>query len=245
MKHMIHSAISSSSHRISIDLVGVGGTGSHVLMNLAMISNALTQIDRQPLHVISFDPDIVSESNINRQVFSPADIGDYKAKVLTERINRYYGFEWDFYPELYPTYRNEPLGPDIIISAVDTISVRKQIEESWHMRRSARYWLDIGNNRRIAQIILGSDPEGAGKQKKGFRNKLPHFFEEFPDIKDTDDDGPSCSAWESLNKQDLFINKIIATYATHMLWQLLVDFIIDYRGMYINLETMKVSKIPI
>jgi PRTRC genetic system ThiF family protein len=236
MKHILHKSISGSSHQIIIHLVGVGGTGSHVLTNLAMMNKALIHLERQPLYVLAIDPDTVEESNIGRQVFSPADVGENKAKVLVERINRYFGFAWDYADEEYETLVTYSMGPDIIIGCVDSVVARAQIWRTMDARRSAIYWMDIGNNLRQAQILL------AEKENP----KMPHFFAEFPNEKDDPNDlTPSCSAMESLNRQDLFVNKIVATYATHMLWQLMKDFVIDYRGMYVNLETMQTTKIPI
>jgi len=247
MKHILHPGISGSSHHIWVHLIGVGGTGSHVLTNLAMINHALIRIERQPIMVKAFDYDVVTDSNIGRQGFSPADIGENKAKVMVERVNRYYGFQWDYSPSSYgqSVSQYDSDGPDIVISCVDSVKARLGICETIEARSVAYYWMDIGNEARKAQIILGAARRNR-EDVKGHRTYLPNFFEEYPGIEDEKEDlTPSCSAMESLTRQDLFINKIIAGYATHMLWQLLKDYIIDYRGMYINLETMAINNIPI
>lgn len=246
MKHILHPNISGSSHQITIHLVGVGGTGSHVLTNLAMMSQAMAKIERQPLFVRAFDFDEVTENNIGRQNFSPADIGENKANVLISRINRFYGFQWQSENMSYIHFNEGSyMEPDITISCVDSVKSRREVAQSWLDRRSAAYWMDIGNSSRKAQIILGANPLDRKKERSS-RTILPDFFAEFPGVKDDpNDDTPSCSALASLNRQDLFINKIVASYATHMLWTLLKDYMIDYRGMYINLETLQTNKIPI
>jgi len=246
MKHLLNNNIAQSSHHISIHLIGVGGTGSHVLTNLAMMNHAMIKTERQPIHVTAIDMDDVSESNIGRQGFAPPDIGENKARVLTTRVNRHFGFQWDSYWDRYETFTSGPnLKPDIIISCVDSVKSRKEVHQVYVDRASALYWMDIGNEARKAQIILGSTHRNKEK-RRGSREFLPNFFDEFPGVKDDPNDNtPSCSAMASLNRQDLFINKIVASYATHMLWTLLKDYMIDYRGMYINLETLQVNKIPI
>jgi len=246
MNHLLHPKIASSSHQIIVHLIGVGGTGSHVLTNLAMIAQSMIKIERQPLFVRTFDYDEVTEHNVGRQNFSPADVGRYKSIVLTERINRFYGSQWEAEIIDYKLYNShESFGPDIIISCVDSVESRKNIAKAWLDRKSAAYWMDIGNDTRKAQIILGANPLDR-KKERSIRTTLPDFFAEYPGIQDDPNDtSPSCSTLESLGRQDLFINKIIASYATHMLWQLLKDFAIDYRGIYINLESMQINKIPI
>ena len=247
MKHILHPNISGSSHQITVHLVGVGGTGSHVLTNLAMMSQAMAKIERQPLFVRAFDFDEVTENNIGRQNFSPADIGENKANVLINRINRFYGYQWQAEDMSYELFNGgSHMEPNIIISCVDSVKSRKEIASTWLNRKSAPYWMDIGNSTRKAQIILGADTLGRDPESAGCRNVLSDFFAEYPGVKDDpNDDTPSCSALASLNRQDLFINKIVASYATHMLWTLLKDYMIDYRGMYINLETLQTNKIPI
>lgn len=244
MMHQLHNNVASTSHNIIIHLVGVGGTGSHVLTNLAMISKALVQIERPPLFVMAVDHDHVEPSNIGRQAFSEADIGHNKAKVMIERVNRYFGLQWEYMDSNYAGWTSHNMPPDFTISCVDSIESRKIVQQSYERRPSGRYWMDIGNDQRKAQIILGLKGDYIKEDRPS--TILPHFFEEYGDIEDDPNDlTPSCSAMESLNRQDLFVNKIIASYATHMLWQLLKDFQIDYRGMYINLESMNINKIQI
>jgi len=250
--HYLEQYIASSDHKITINLVGVGGTGSHVLANLAMINYSLIKLGRQPLFVRAWDPDVITEHNIGRQMFSPADEGKNKAEVLITRINRFYGLQWISMLESFPRPGERDRtdsGANFTISCVDTVKSRKKIasafsKEGRHSHFSVSYyWLDIGNNQQSGQIILGT--LRPIKQPKGNYNRmLPLFTDEFPDVKDNKAT-PSCSMAEALASQDLFINKFMATYATHMLWDLLKNFRINYRGLYINLKDIKISKIPL
>jgi PRTRC genetic system ThiF family protein len=255
MLHYLEQYIASSQHKITINLVGCGGTGSHVLTNLAMMNYSLVQLGRQPLFVRVWDPDIVSEHNVGRQIFSPADIGRNKAEVLVERVNRFFGTHWQSMNEMFELpedkSRKRFYGANITITCVDTISSRKQVRKLFPKRSNFNfisnryefpyYWLDIGNGKSSGQVILGSilpirQPGNADPQT------LPTFLDEFPKVKE-DPNQPSCSMAEALGNQDLFINKMLATYATHMLWTLLRDYRIDYRGIFLNLDGMRVSKI--
>ncbi len=248
--HYLEQYIASAQHKITINLVGCGGTGSHVLSNLAMINYSLVKLGRAPLFVRVFDPDIITHHNIGRQLFSPADEGQFKAEVLITRINRFYGLQWAFINELYPMFPNKQdrhdSGANFTISCVDTIDARKQIAsgQSTNGRNNhysvAYYWLDIGNSQDSGQIILGT-LRPINQPKGNFCRMLPLFTDEFPNAKD-DKNEPSCSMAEALARQDLFINKFMATCATHMLWDLLINFRINYRGIYVNLKDIKTSK---
>ncbi len=255
--HYLEQYIASANHRITINLIGCGGTGTHVLSNLAMINYSLIKLDRQPLFVRVWDPDIVSEHNIGRQSFSPADEGMPKAEVLVTRFNRFYGFNWlsiNDYFRLGGEMDRQDMGANFMISCVDSVTSRKEIAHAirgdFNIKSSRDgyydmpyYWMDIGNSTSSGQIILGTLSK-IKQPDKSCINSLPSFIDEFPNAKDNKKE-PSCSMAEALAGQDLFVNKLLATYATHMLWELLTTFRIDYRGIYINLDNLKVSKVPL
>lgn len=62
--HYLDAEIASSQHMITVNLVGAGGTGSHMLTNLAILSSALERLGRQPLFIKVFDPDIIQSHNV-------------------------------------------------------------------------------------------------------------------------------------------------------------------------------------
>jgi PRTRC genetic system ThiF family protein len=234
--HHLNKYLKDPNHRITVKLIGVGGTGSHILSGLAAIDYSLKKLNRVGLFVRAYDPDIVSEYNIGRQMFSKSDIGKNKAAVAVTRVNRYYNLDWIGVDE------KSAIGDDqanIIVSAVDRIETRMEIGHVLKMRsyvseyEKVYYWLDTGNGRNSGQIILGTP----------LWSNLPTFDAEFEETKlIPDDDTESCSMAEALHKQDLFMNKIIATYAVNMLWTLLHKKKIGYRGLYINLKTLKMQQ---
>lgn len=251
--HYLDQYIASSQHKITFNLIGAGGTGSHMLTNLAVLSHTMTKLGRQPFFVKVFDPDFVTDHNVGRQMFSPADIGRYKAEVLVNRCNRYFGTDWNAFPVMYGfdnINTGEDIGSNFIISCVDSVQSRKAIKKivcgtDYRYKQGYNktyYWMDIGNERSSGQVILGT--VGNIKQPRGKNriNNLPDFFVEYKNVKENNNQ-PSCSVAEALFKQDLFINKILADNAAHMLWSLLRDFRINYRGMYVNLETIHTQPI--
>jgi PRTRC genetic system ThiF family protein len=225
----------TNNHRIEVGLIGCGGTGSHVLTNLAMINEGLKHHGRSELHVTVYDDDLVSESNIGRQTFSEADLGHNKADIMVGRINRFYGYGWEVRPVKWNSVEHRL--KDITISAVDKVSPRKQIHDDYIDidLYEEKYWLDIGNGENDGQIIMSA--------RDGQKILLPTFIDQFgKDIPETPEE-PSCSAVESLAKQNLFVNKYMATLATNMLWTLLVNFRIHYRGIFANLSTLETNPI--
>lgn len=80
---------------VKIVMLGAGGTGGHIAPHLYRLLYAL---DR-PVRFIICDGDIVEEKNLVRQNFTPADLGENKAKVLAERYSSVFGMETEYVPE--------------------------------------------------------------------------------------------------------------------------------------------------
>ena len=90
---------------VKIVMLGAGGTGGHIAPHLYRLLYAL---DR-PVRFIICDGDIVEEKNLVRQNFTPADLGENKAKVLAERYSSVFGMETEYVPEFIES--GEPLLP--------------------------------------------------------------------------------------------------------------------------------------
>ena len=60
-----------------------------------------------------------------------------------------------------------------------------------------------------------------------------------------EDSGPSCSLAEALQKQDLFINSMLAQTGCDILWRMLREGRTFYRGAYLNLDTLRINPIPV
>lgn len=242
-------------HPITVNMIGAGGTGSQVLTCLGRINHSLVALGKPGLHVRTFDPDIISEANPGRQLFSPAEEGEYKSIVLTERINRFFGTSWDAIPEYYNEETH--LNAFLTISCVDNVKSRRVVQtvlENETGRSESftapTYWMDFGNGKTFGQAVLGTIKDCYYSRVIDLDVDwidLPHVFELFPDMEqaELEDDTPSCSLAEALEKQDLFINSILAQHGANILWKLFKDGAIDSHGVYVNLATGRTSPIPI
>ena len=77
--HYTDSYLLKPYHPVTIHVAGAGGTGSQVITNLARMNVALQALGHPGLHVTVFDPDIITEANIGRQLFSETELGQGKA----------------------------------------------------------------------------------------------------------------------------------------------------------------------
>ncbi len=246
MKHKTAKYLLEPLHPVSVVLVGVGGTGSHMLNMLGKIHSALVQLGHLGLFVTAYDDDIVEEHNQGRQNFSAAQVNGHKAIELMTVINRFYGTNWQAFNQ---KFKEHPA--NITISCTDTIGSRKLIatkiwmtqeknDNTYGRERDMKrqfYWLDIGNSEQSGQICLASTSD----------DRLPGLFGVHPELRNMKDkkNKVTCSMAESLQKQDLLVNSIMANYAGHMLWTLFSKLSIDYHTLYINLKSLQISKIEI
>ena len=125
--HYTDSYLINPQHPVTVNLIGAGGTGSQVLTCLARLDITLRALGHPGLFVTLYDPDIVTESNIGRQLFSISDVGLNKAQCLITRINNFFGNDWKAFPDIYPVIlkdtRRDNLA-NITITCTDNIKSR-------------------------------------------------------------------------------------------------------------------------
>lgn len=253
-RHIIPNYLLNPSHPVTVNLVGCGGTGSQVLTCLGRISHSLQQLGHPGFHVITYDNDTVSSSNIGRQLFPEDDLGLNKAVVLTTRINRFFGTAWEAVPEFFT--KETALSSNITISCVDVLKSRLEIGKILKKYESKNkkaepylypyYWLDFGNTTDSGQVVLGTLSELEQPSSKKFETvaKLPLFTERFDVTKINEtDSGPSCSLAEALRKQNLFINSSLAQLGCDILWRMFSEGMLDRAGLFLNLKQMSVNPI--
>lgn len=120
-------------HPVTIHVAGAGGTGAQVITNLARMNVALQALGHPGLHVTVFDPDIITEANIGRQLFSEADLGQGKATAAVTRVNRFFGTTWTAENCRYPVRKTQENGDDrtkpanIIITCTDNTRSRLEL----------------------------------------------------------------------------------------------------------------------
>lgn len=229
----------------SIALVGAGGTGSQMLTGLARMVYALREIRGMDIPVTVYDPDAVSPANVGRQLFSPSDIGLNKARVLVQRINAYFGFQWEAKAQ---RFEKPDSSTSITVSCVDTRQARADIQDI--LRNQTGYWMDLGNTNHSGQVILGnSDYARSSWQRRRKYTLLPTVADLFPDIVDTSipdtEDTPSCSLAHALQKQDLMVNQTVATHALELLWQLLRNGEITTHGVFFDTQRFTMRAMPV
>jgi len=235
---------------VAVDVIGAGGSGSQILTGLAQLHHAMLALGHPGgLDVVAFDDDLVSPSNVGRQMFYPSDIGQNKAHVLIHRINMAMGTNWMAVAEkLHPSsIMVRRGGSDLVIGCVDTRAARAAIREAGR-RSGATYWLDLGNRQHDGQVVLGEFPNSF-QDKNRKEPRLPTVADLFPESCDPslegEDEGPSCSLAEALEKQSLFINRGVALHALNLLFELFRYGGLGHHGVFVNLKTARTSPLPI
>jgi PRTRC genetic system ThiF family protein len=226
---------------VRVLLIGAGGTGSHLFGALIALDHSLRALGHPGgLHLTVYDPDRVTAVNVGRQAFWPADVGQNKAVTLVQRANLAMGLDWRAKPRTFQPRRDELAGYDLIVTAVDRARTRAEIGRRAYRSRSQDgpvLWLDTGNSAHEAQIILGHWRTARSA------TWIPNVFQLYPELAGLDDQAqraPSCSAAESLARQWLPINRIVADVAQNLLWMLFRQGRLDLHGAVIHLATLSV-----
>lgn len=172
----------------------------------------------------------------------------YKSVALINRVNRCIGTNWKaenrkFEKDNFGQIPEEAQAT-ITITCVDNVQARFGVAEILNVlgnrrnyRDTPKYWLDFGNSRHTGQVLLSTI--GTIKQPNSEKYQtvasLPFVTEEFGDLlkqSEEQDDTPSCSLAEALQKQDLFINGSLAQMGCGLLWNLFRNGMTEYRGFF-------------
>jgi PRTRC genetic system ThiF family protein len=253
--HFIAPELLNPTNPIEVCLIGAGGTGSQVLTALARMSHSLQALGHAGFQVSVWDDDIVTEANRGRQLFAECEVGLSKAAALVTRCNRFFGTGWKAVNRKFGSPSANAKAA-IYISCVDTAAARFEIAEvlreatGGSLYASApRYWMDLGNGKDKGQVILSTI--GKIKQPKSEKfetiDSLPFVTEEFGELlcQSDDDDLPSCSLAEALEKQDLFINSALAQMGCSLLWHLFRNGFTTSRGCFLNLAEFRATPLPL
>ena len=156
-------------------LIGAGGTGSFMAMNLARLAFELKGLGKTA-DITIVDPDHVEEGNIPRSNFCFAEIGANKAETLAGRIARAWGIEVGFVKdgfrgELLVGKKDDGYAPSqtsqkltVLVGCVDNYLARIQIHETLKSHNEKAYdasnpriwWIDGGNARVSGQVLIGN-----------------------------------------------------------------------------------------
>jgi len=260
--HFSDKALLQPTNPIGVNLIGAGGTGSQMLTALARIDHALTALGHPGLSLRVFDDDRVERPNLARQLFTTAELGQYKAEALIDRVNRFFGTNWKAVTERFDKglylRNNELTAAEITICCVDTVAARFGIAEvlktteSHYPNRRGRplYCMDFGNSRDTGQVILSTIGTIQQPDSKKFHTvpSLPMVTDEFGDTmlaSETTDNTPSCSLAQALRKQDLFINTALAGMGSSLLWNFFSEGMLTNRGFFMNLHDFRTQPLTV
>ncbi len=251
--HFTENTLINPTNPITVNLIGAGGTGSQMLTGLARMNHALTDLNHAGLSVRLWDDDAISEANLGRQLFAESELGLHKSVALIKRTNRFFGTDWkaetikfekDDLGKLQSNMKSE-----IYISCVDSVKSRFDIAEilnelkidKGYYRNQYKYWLDLGNSQFSGQVLLSTIGNIKQPQSEKYETveNLPFVTEEFGELlkqSEQEDDTPSCSLVEALEKQDLYINSVLAQMGSSLLWNLFRNGLTENRGFFLNLK---------
>ncbi|MCP1994415.1 PRTRC system ThiF family protein [Flavobacterium sp. HSC-61S13] len=259
--HFTDNYLINPTNPITVNLIGAGGTGSKVLTALMEMNHSLIELEHAGLQIRLWDDDIITEANLGRQRFAESEIRLYKSVALINRANRFSGTNWK--AETIK-FEKDGLGrlPEyaqatIYITCVDNVKARfgvaeilKELSNRRHHRDEPKYWLDFGNSQHTGQVLLSTI--GAIKQPNSEKYEtvasLPFVTDEFGDLlkqSEQEDDTPSCSLAEALDKQDLYINSSLTQMGCSLLWSLFRNGMTPYRGFFHNLKDFSTHPIKV
>ena len=244
-EHALPKSLCRRGQPLRVLIVGAGGNGSAMLLGLPYLQQAMKVWGHAGgIHVMLADGDLVSETNCVRQPFASADVGLNKAIVLINRVNLFWGLRWQAHPEHFhkDSLRSNSPGPHLIIGCVDTRAARQAILSAvTRANDSTVYWLDLGNNASSGQYVLGQPLNAANHRTAVRLRTVAELYPEIADAEAGEDPLPSCSAAEALERQEPFINQVLATSALAMLARLFRYGTLTHHGAFYNASTGRTS----
>ncbi|MCL5670522.1 MAG: PRTRC system ThiF family protein [Acidobacteria bacterium] len=245
VEHALPKSLCRRGQPLRVLIVGAGGNGSAMLLGLPYLHQAMKVWGHAGgIHVMLADGDLVSETNCVRQPFASADVGLNKAIVLINRVNLFWGLRWQAHPEHFhkDSLRSNSPGPHLIIGCVDTRAARQAILSAvTRANDSTVYWLDLGNNACSGQYVLGQPLNAANHRTAVRLRTVAELYPEIADAEAGEDPLPSCSAAEALERQEPFINQVLATSALAMLARLFRYGTLTHHGAFYNASTGRTS----
>jgi len=232
-------------------LVGTGGTGSQVARTLCRI---VYDMRRRGQHIPTLrfvDPDTVEAKNVGRQMFTEADIGQYKAAVLSSRFNLAMGLGITAYTEPFDAEKHVSRYGSLVIGCVDNHLARQALSQTNGL------WLDCGNHQSSGQVTIGnSDDWQVVKSglKRGQYTHLPNAALLFPQLlqpEPTVDLTPvptptaSCADLVAAGEQALLVNDMVGIVAGEYLYKLLNRLPVTTFLTYVDTESLSMRSVPI
>ena len=247
--------------RTVITLVGAGGTGSALAIDLARLLYHCRQKDMD-IHMQIVDMDTVEEKNVGRQQFSPFDIGQNKAVSMAERLNLWLGLDIVALPEAFkpgtPLHMESPYTKTrrIVVGAVDNHAARRAIQDHIVQKRdhySDFWWVDAGNGEFSGQVLVGNVNNGSVELDPlfGLVGGIPMPSLQMPALLEPEEEevvqvaGLDCALMALHDEQSLNVNRMMAVFAAQAVYDIVVRQEISSMATYLSLEPPSVVHEPI
>lgn len=210
--------------RVAIQLVGCGGTGSHLLSGLAAM---MLDLEGRGIgcELTLTDMDRVEKKNVGRQLFASGEIGLNKAQALARRMLAAYGRV--VVAQTEPVALDTLIQPErgalsIVIGAVDNPAARALISKAVAAQEGGLWWLDCGNEKFSGQVVIGNEVRrGNIKAQMTLVDGLPAPHLVYPDLVETSKSNQtrpvSCAEGMESGQQGLMVNRMVAAWALGML----------------------------
>ncbi|MBU0491747.1 MAG: PRTRC system ThiF family protein [Chloroflexi bacterium] len=232
----------------SIILVGCGGTGSFLALHLARLAYDARARGLQ-IALTFVDHDTVQSSNLGRQNFVPAEVGQSKAWALMQRYNRAFGLSIAACSEPYTAEMLQLAAPErghylgLVLGCVDNHLARTAIHQALVDRQRYQnrwWWLDAGNSRHAGQVLLGNSAKDRPViSPLGFCTELPWPSVQHPELllpDPTVEPQPvTCAGLAAA--QSLMVNQAVAAYAAQYVYRLLALRNLDTYATYVDLQS--------
>lgn len=203
--------IFSRKYPVKVLVLGVGGTGGHVVPNLYRLAYSLK--DKRPIEIILADGDTVEKKNLLRQNFVEADLDQKKSVVLAHRYSSAFGVPVNYIPDfieneeklaelLMPHQENEI---PILLGCVDNNRSRQMCHKVFLALDNLVY-IDSGNGEFTGQVVCGIKKNGKTKL-----NPVCHFYPEMLTDNDKFKSEESCSDAIVSSPQNIMANVMAAT----------------------------------
>ena len=216
---------------VKIVMLGAGGTGGHIAPHIYRLLYAL---DR-PSRFIICDGDKVEFKNLVRQNFSPADLGENKAKILAERYASVFGMEAEYLPTFVEdldtlsalihadgwakeeySHRPDVREQVILIGAVDNDKSRQLCHKAF-LKAENLIYIDSGNGEFSGQVVCGVRRNG-----RTVRKPVGGVFPELLKAQDRFPSELSCAEASLADPQSMAANITAATIVVDMVYNILV-----------------------
>jgi PRTRC genetic system ThiF family protein len=239
-------------------VVGLGGTGSALARHIARTVYHMKSLNIQTPKAIKFiDPDVVELTNVGRQMFTAADIGQYKAEVLARRFNAALGLGIEFYNEAFDASKHceDRWQQPVLIGCVDNHLARRELA------KVKGVWIDCGNERTTGQVIIGNhaSPSAIRRQIESVSDEspetwkhlpnaamvFPSLLEPAPESEQSNIVDISCADLLATGDQHLLINDQVASIAATYFYRLAFRQPITSFMTFVDIEGLSMRSVQI